>query len=80
MFNTKKKIVSLNGTVAMPLKTKERAIIYFDGGKIKTSLVVSIIEISKDLIVFETLNSVYRVIPEFMPETRVMDRTIPVCA
>jgi hypothetical protein len=80
MFKTKKKIVSLNGAVMMPLKTKEKAIIYFDGGKIKTSLVVSIIAVSKNLIVFETLDSIYRVIPEFVPEIIVMDATIPVCA
>ena len=80
MLNIKKRVVSLNGTVVMPLKTKEKAVIYFDGGTIKTSLVVAIKEVSKDLIVFETLNSIYRVIPEFVPEIKVMDVTIPVCA
>ena len=80
MLNIKKKVVSLNGTVLMPLKIKERAIIYYNGGKITTSVVVSIKEVSKDLIVFETLNSVYCVAPESVAETRVMDEKVLVCA
>ena len=76
----KKKVVILEGRVSMPLQIARSAVIYHDGMRTITSLVVNIKEASKNLIVFETLNSIYCVVPAFIPNRMIADEKMPVCA
>jgi len=80
MLNIKKKVIFINGTVLMPLRIKKCAIIYHNGRKTITPAVISVKKVSKKIIIFETLNAIYCVIPELAPKTRFIDAPVPVCA
>lgn len=67
-MNTEKKRVFLNGEVMLPLVVNQRAMIHSKKGWVHTSAVVSVKEISRRFVVFETLNSIYCVSPEPVSE------------
>lgn len=67
-MNTKKKYVFMNGEVMLPLVVNQRAIIHSKNGWLHTSAVVSVKEISRRFVVFETQNSIYCVSPEPVSE------------
>lgn len=66
-----KKRILLNGEVMLPLVVSQRALIHCRNGWVHTSSVVSVREISRRFIVFETQNSVYCVSPEPVSEMAV---------
>lgn len=59
---TAKKQTTLHGQVILPLRVGTSAHISYNGESIRTSMVVTILEISELQIVFETHNTVYCVI------------------
>lgn len=67
-MNTKKKYVFMNGEVMLPLVVNQRAMIRCQNGWVHTSTVISVKEISRRFVVFETQNSIYCVTPESAPE------------
>lgn len=63
-----KKVTTLCGRFYSPLRVGERGIISgINGSSILTSLILSILEVSKDSIVFETENTIYHLV--LTPET-----------
>lgn len=54
-----KKIFSITGSLALPLRVGERAFIYTSRHAMMTSNVKYILEVSENGIVFETLHTVY---------------------
>jgi len=80
MFIRNKKVIFINGMVLMPLIVKKRAVIYHDGGKTITKVVVAVKKISKNSIVFETHDSIYHIVPQVIPEAMIIDTRLPVCA
>lgn len=54
-----KKIFSITGSLALPLRVWERAFIYTSRHAMMTSNVKYILEVSENGIVFETLHTVY---------------------
>lgn len=58
-----KKNISINGTVQLPLNVGKPAIIILDEHYLRTSRVVDIRQVSFDKIQFETLNTIYSVLP-----------------
>lgn len=67
-MNKNKKRIFMNGEVMLPLVVGQRAMIYCKNDWVYTSAVVSVREISRRFVVFETLNSVYCVSPEPVSE------------
>ena len=63
-----KKNISITGSLALPLKTGAKAVIFHSGGLIRTSPVESINQIAEGYISFETRDSVYCVEPSTPPE------------
>ena len=72
-----KKAVELRGHVAFPLAEGRSAYIACDKGILQTSKVVKIFSDTKELVHFETMNSVYKVIPDPSP---VEENCLPLCA
>lgn len=62
-MNPNKKRIFMTGEVLLPLTVGQRAMIYSKNGYTRTSAVVSVKEISRRFVVFETLNSIYCVTP-----------------
>lgn len=58
-----KKFTTVNGTLMYSLRVGECALIRCNGGVIRTSRVVSIRSVGSNEICFETLNTVYRLLP-----------------
>lgn len=54
-----KKIVSITGSLSLPLRVDERAFIHSSGHSIITSKVKCILEVSDAGIIFETFHTVY---------------------
>lgn len=54
-----KKQITLNGSLAYPLRIGERALIIYGCDMITTSTVQAILEVSYDCLVFETRNTIY---------------------
>ena len=75
-----KKRVSITGRLLFPLKEGRRAVIVRGGDYIHTSLVVEILESKPDHVLFETMNSVYRVTTEPVPNVSVMPDSLRMCA
>lgn len=67
-MSTDKKYVFMNGEVMLPLVVGKRAMIRSKNGSTWTSSVVSVKEISRRFVVFETQNSIYCVSPEPVSE------------
>ena len=81
MLNIKKKGILLSGQVSMPLIIGQCAVIYhIHGEKTITPAVAAVKRISEKFIVFETRDSIYCVVPQFVPETMAMDEKILACA
>ena len=81
ILNSKKRVIFISGKVSMPLTIKKCAVIYHvNGKKTVTPAVMAVKKISGRLIVFETQELMYYVVPQFVPETMIMDERIPVCA
>lgn len=59
MNNNEKRVVFMKGSVQFPLRIGAKAIINHSDGPTLSSVVEVIHRVSDDLIVFETLNSVY---------------------
>jgi len=72
LMNLRKKVIYIKGFVKLPLKIGMTAIIFYDGGIIKTPPVEMIKRIAEDIIVFKTRNSTYCVVPYFSPESAAM--------
>jgi len=73
MFMKKnKKVVSIEGTVLLPLKIGNHATIFVGEKVIRTSAVAAIKQVTRDSIIFETQNSVYCVAFSFSPEPAAM--------
>lgn len=62
-----KKYIVLKGYLLRPLKEGTSAIIMNDGVVIRTSRVVDILSADSDEKIFETMNTVYRVVLETVP-------------
>lgn len=75
-----KKIISISGKVAFPLREGARAIIAYGGDFIYTSRVVEIFEVSDDFAHFETMNSIYRVALVPNPVTAAIPEVYAKCA
>lgn len=71
-MNSKKKSVFIKGTVKFPLRIGMKAIIFHDGGIIRTPSIEMIKRITPELIIFETRNSIYYIAPYFAPEPAAM--------
>jgi len=81
MLNVKKRIIFTSGKVSMPLKINRCAVIYhLNGGKTITPAVVSVKKVTNKLVVFETQEFMYYVVPQFVPATMIIDESVPVCA
>ena len=72
MFTKSKKIILLSGTLLLPLKIGARATILSNEGITRTSTVTAIKQVTQDYIIFETLNSVYRIASSLSPEPAEM--------
>lgn len=72
MLNADKKAVLLYGSLQLPLKVGLRAIIFQNGGHIRTSAVAAITQVDERFIVFETQDSTYCVAPCLSPEPTAM--------
>jgi hypothetical protein len=75
----KKKTVFLSGSVRLPLKIGERAIIFHGGGITLTGTVTAIQRMTDDLIVFETQDATYCVAPKFAAAA-ALTAGMPICA
>lgn len=62
-MNGSKKYVLINGEVVLPLIINQSAMIYHGNKCTRTSLVLSIMEVSRSRVLFETRNSIYCVVP-----------------
>ncbi|SHO54161.1 hypothetical protein SAMN02745217_04616 [Anaerocolumna xylanovorans DSM 12503] len=62
-MNESKKYVFISGEVALPLIINQSAMIYHRNRCTRTSSVVSIMEVTRNRILFETRNSIYCVAP-----------------
>ena len=63
-----KKVTTLSGWFHSPLRVGERAIISgVNGFSILTSPILTILEVSKDSVIFETENTIYHLV--LIPET-----------
>lgn len=62
-----KQITTLSGWFHSPLRVGERAIISGVGFSILTSPILTILEVSKDSVIFETENTIYHLV--LIPET-----------
>lgn len=58
-----KKFTTINGTLMFSLRLGECALIRCRSGMIRTSRVVSIHSVGNNEICFETLNTIYRLLP-----------------
>ena len=67
-----KKVISMTGTVLLPLRIGARATIFNNDDIIRTSIVASIKQVTQDSIIFETQNSIYCVAFSFSPEPAAM--------
>ena len=72
MFYKNKKYISLNGTVVLPLKIGARATIFSNEDVIRMSIVAEIKQVTRDSVIFETQNSVYRIVHHLSPEPAAM--------
>ncbi len=72
MVNVKKKVVFLNGSVQLPLKTGARATVYHHGEIIQTSIVTAIKQVAENFIIFETQSSTYCVALSITPDPASM--------
>ncbi len=64
-----KKVVTVQGTLMIPLQVGQKAIIRRGGDFIYTSRVVDVIVQSAEYACFETMNAVYKVYLETVPAT-----------
>lgn len=64
-----KKYTTISGTLLLPLCTGCRAVIFHEGGYIRTSRVVAVHSIEPDDIRFETKNTHYRLLPAPVSQT-----------
>lgn len=58
-LNDSKKQIALTGTLALPLRVGERALISYQNQSIITSSVKQILEVSDHGVIFETCNTLY---------------------
>ena len=72
LTNQKKKHQLLTGTLSLPLRVGERALISYGSQIITTTPVLRILEVSTDGILFETCNTIYELQYIFNPITEVM--------
>jgi len=79
-MDQEKKVVFLSGSIQLPLKVGEMALMFHNGLPIRTSVVMAIQQISDDLIVFETRNSTYCVAPKIPFAQSVFIAQSAVCA
>lgn len=75
-----KKRVAVSGKLLFPLKEGDRAVIVRGGDFIHTSRVVEILEIETDHVLFETMNSVYRVALSPVPIKAALPTPLAMCA
>ncbi len=64
-----KKVVTIQGTLMVPLQVGQKAVIRHSGDFIRTSRVVDVILQNTEYACFETMNSVYKVYLETAPAT-----------
>lgn len=64
-----KKFTTISGTLLLPLCIGCRAVIFHEGGYIRTSRVVAVHSIEPDDIRFETKNTHYRLLPAPVSQT-----------
>lgn len=76
----RKKTVIVTGHLLFPLKEGHRAVIVRGGDYIHTSLVVEILETKPDHVLFETMNSIYRVQTEPVPIKAALPESLAMCA
>lgn len=75
-----KKQIDVSGRLIFPLREGQRAVIVRSGDYIHTSRVVEILEIETDHVLFETMNSVYRVSLIPVPIKATLPTPLAMCA
>lgn len=75
-----KKRIDVCGKLLFPLKEGDKAVIVRGGDFIHTSRVVEILEIEADHVIFETMNSVYRVALAPFPIKAALPTPLAMCA
>ena len=75
-----KKHITVSERLLFPLKEGDRAVIVRGGDFICTSRVMEVLEIETDHVLFETINSVYRVALEPVPIKVALPIPLAMCA
>lgn len=76
----KKKIVTVSGALLFPVQIGYNAVIIRCGNLIRTSKVIDVIESNDNYVIFETMNSIYYVSMNTMPNTAALSTSVAMCA